>query len=152
MQRPSACFTLSTTTATTRDVHIPDGRWRDKNAIKCSSVGRTGKKRNEVSPKPFSLSLTFAHGGRRNVVLVPEPVSLLEDLELLPQQAAKGGPHHRAGQGALREAADEEVDVADILVDAAQGLDDVRVDRVVELGEGGDRGETARGPDVGVGR
>ncbi len=81
---------------------------------KCVWSGKETRKMSLPPPLFQSRLLTFGQRRRRDVVLVPEPVSLLEDLELLPEEAAEGGPHHRAGQGPLGQAADKQVDVVDV--------------------------------------
>ncbi len=44
----------------------------------------------------WSDVLTFGEGWGRDVILVPEPVPLLQNLKLLTQQAPKGWTHHSA--------------------------------------------------------
>jgi len=61
------------------------------------------------------VSLTFRERGRRDVVLVPEAVALLQDLELLAQEAAEGRADDGAAERPLGHAANEQVDVFHVL-------------------------------------
>ena len=60
-------------------------------------------------------SLTFAQRRRRNVVLVPEPVALLQDLELLAQEATERGSDDRSGERTFGETPRKKVYVLDML-------------------------------------
>ena len=61
------------------------------------------------------MCFTFCVSRWRDVVLVPEPVTLLQDLELLAQETPEGWTDDGPRQRVLREATDEEVDVLNIL-------------------------------------
>ena len=95
--------------------------------------------------------VTFSEGRWRNVVLVPEPVSFLQYLELLTQQTTERRPHNRPRERALGQTSDHEVHVVLVPVDGPEQLDDVLLYGVVELVEGVDGREAAVLPDLGVG-
>ena len=67
-------------------------------------------------------SLTFAQRRWGNVVLVPEPVSLLQDLELLAQEATERRSDNRPGERTLGEPPGKEVDVLDVLQELGNNL------------------------------
>ena len=70
------------------------------------------KERGKRKPNSF---LTFRQSRWGNVVLIPESIALLEDLELLTQETAEGWSYHSTFEGSLRQAADEEVNVINVL-------------------------------------
>ena len=94
---------------------------------------------------------TFGKSRWRNVVLVPEPVSLLQDLELLTKETAEGRTHHGATERSLGQTSNHEVDVVLVVVDGPEQADDLVVHGVVELVEAVDGREAAVLPDLGVG-
>ena len=94
---------------------------------------------------------TFGKSRWRNVVLIPEPVSLLQDLELLTKETAEGRTHHGATERSLGQTSNHEVDVVLVVVDGPEQADDLVVHGVVELVEAVDGREAAVLPDLGVG-
>lgn len=62
------------------------------------------------------MSRTSGERGRRDVVLVPEPVPGAQDGELLGEQAAEGGSEYCALGGGLQGGPDEQVHVAHVPV------------------------------------
>ena len=63
------------------------------------------------------LELWFSEGSGLSSQIVEEPVSLLDTSELVPDHAEEGPAQETAGNGSLRDASDEEVDVIDAAVD-----------------------------------
>ena len=98
-----------------------------------------------------SSMFTFGKSRWRNVVLIPESVSLLQYLELLAEETAEGWPDHGTGERPLSETSDHEVHVVLVAVDRPEKVDDVILDGVVELVEVVDGRQSAVLPDLGVG-
>ena len=94
---------------------------------------------------------TFGKSRWRNVVLIPEPVSLLQDLELLAKETAEGRTHHGSTERPLGQTSNHEVDIVLVVVDRPQQADDLVVHGVVEFVEGLDGWEAAVLPDLSVG-
>ena len=94
---------------------------------------------------------TFGKSRWRNVVLIPEPVSLLQDLELLTKEAAEGRTHHGSTERPLGQTSNHEVNIVLVVVDRLEQADDLIVHGVVELPEAVDGREAAVLPDLSVG-
>ena len=97
------------------------------------------------------LQHTFGKSRWRNVVLIPEPVPLLQYLELLTEETAEGGTHHGSTEGPLGQTSNHEVDVILVVVDRPEQTDDLVVHGVVELVEVVDGRKAAVLPDLSVG-
>ena len=94
---------------------------------------------------------TFGKSRGRNVVLIPEPVSLLQDLELLTEEAAEGRPHHGSTERPLGQTSNHEVHIVLVVVDRLEQADDLIVHGVVQLLEAVDGREAAVLSDLSVG-
>ena len=94
---------------------------------------------------------TFGKSRWRNVVLIPESVSLLQDLELLAEEAAEGRTHHGSTERPLGQTSNHEVHIVLMVVDRLEQADDLIVHGVVQLLEAVDGREAAVLPDLGVG-
>ena len=98
-----------------------------------------------------SLVHTFGKSRWRNVVLIPEPVSLLQDLELLTKETAEGRPHHGSTERTLGQTSNHEVNIVLVVVDRLEQADDLIVHGVVQPFEAVYGREAAVLPDLGVG-
>ena len=85
------------------------------------------------------MTLTFSECWWWDVVLIPEPVSLLQNLELLTQETTKCWTHHSSRQWSFSQTSHHQVNIIMVSVDRGQQVNGGVLNCVVQLFEWSNR-------------